>query len=385
MEPQNEGFEYETTATFFGQIAGGLEEYGARELAALGAEEITPAYRGVQFRADKETLYRVNYESRLFSRFLAPVLRFSAASTTQLYEQAQHIAWQRLMRLDDTFAITANVSHSKITHSQYAALKLKDAIVDQFRSKTGRRPNVDKENPDVAFNLYIEKNQAVVSFDTSGGPLHRRAYRKAQGLAPMQETLAAAIVQLTEWDGETRLLDPMCGSGTLLAEAVMQHCRIPAGYLRRRFGFESMPDFDPELWQKVRDQADSKIRPLRKKLIFGSDKDAIAIKMAKRNLASLPGGENVALMQQDFRRLPELKGITIVTNPPYGIRMGESDEVRGLYRRFGDFLKQRCTGSTAWIFCGDRSLVPAIGLRTSRKIPLKAAALDGRLVKLELY
>ena len=378
-------YHYQETPRFFAQIAGGTEDLGAKELSELGAHDVMTAYRGVYFNADPATLYRINYCSRLVTRVLAPLTSFGCHNPDYLYRRARDLDWTDFLSLDDTFAVFANVSNSKIRHSQYAALRVKDAIVDQFRDRTGRRPDVDARDPDVWINLYIENNYATISLGASGGSLHRRGYRSAAGEAPMQETVAAAIIRLTGWDGERPLYDPMCGSGTLLAEALMHVCRIPSGYLRDPFGFEALPDFDPEVWAEVKQAADARIRPLPEGLIAGSDRDAEAVAAARENLDALPYGGRVELAVRDYRAIQRLNDVTIVTNPPYGLRMGRVDEMGDFFRELGDFLKQRCTGSKAYIYVGDPALLKKVGLRASWKKPLVSGALEGRLGKYELY
>lgn len=377
--------QYQQNPRYFAQIAGGLEELGQLELTELGALDVLPAYRGVYFTADQATLYRINYCSRLVTRIIAPLLTFQCHSTRYLYKTAREIPWDDFFSPDHTFAIFAHVSNSKIRHSQYAAQVLKDAIADYFRDKLGRRPNVERITPDLWFNLFIDNDKATIGLDTSGGSLHRRGYHTATIEAPMQETLAAAIIRLTQWDGSKPIYDPMCGSGTLLSEALMYHCRIPPGFLRQRFGFEFAPDFNSNLWQSVKNQADQGIRDLPFELIAGSDIASTAIAAASRNLKNLPHGEQVSLQLRDFRTLDNLADRIIVCNPPYGIRQGESTVVKALLKDFGDFLKQKCKLATAFIYLGDRTLIPNIGLKPAWKKPLVNGALDGRLIKLELY
>lgn len=378
-------YKYQEHPRYFAQVAGGLEEIGSAEIASLGAKEVAPAYRGLYFDADAATLYRINYESRLLTRVLAPLTSFSCHNPDYLYRTLLEVNWSDFMDVDDTFAVFANVSNSKIRHSKYAALRVKDAIVDQFRERTGRRPNVDTINPSVWFNLYIENNHATLSIDTSGGSLHRRGYRVESTSAPMQETVAAAIIHMTEWDGETPLYDPMCGSGTLLAEALMHVCRIPAGYLRPPFGFAALPDFDAGLWKRVKKEADAKMRALPKGLISGSDQDAAAVQAARTNLARLPSGDNVRVDVASMFDLEGFKDTTLVMNPPYGKRMSREDQAKRLMKSIGDFLKQRCTGSTAYMYVGERSLLKSVGLRQTWKRELVSGAFDGRLAKYELY
>ena len=378
-------FEYQKTNHYFAQIASGIEESGKNELRELGAENPQLAHRGIYFNADRATLYRINYQSRLLSRVLAPMLKFGCHSTRYLYNKASEIEWDQFFTPEHTFAVFANVSNSQIKHSQYAALKLKDAIADYFREKYGKRPNVKRINPDVWISLHIENDLATISWDTSGGALHRRGYRIDAVEAPMQETLAAAIIRLSGWDGSTPLYDPFCGSGTLLAEALMNFCRIPAGYLRKRFGFEFLPDFEAKIWEKVKKEADSDIRDLPEGLISGSDISSQAIKIAQQNLKRLPQGEKINIGVKDFRQIESLGNSTIVCNPPYGIRMKSTNEMSELYKTLGDFLKHHCKNARAFIYFGDRNLIPAIGLKPSWKKPLRNGGLDGRLARFEIY
>ena len=378
-------YQYHQAGCYFAQIADGLKEAGAEEIAQLGAEDVRPEFSGIHFRADKSTLYRVNYLTRLLSRCLAPLISFACPDADTLYRKAKQIRWEEFFRQGNTFAVSANVSDSAISHSQYAALRLKDAVADYFREKTGRRPDVSPRNPDIGLNLYIRNDEAVISLDISGGALHRRGYREETVAAPMQETVAAAVIRFSEWDGSVPLYDPLCGSGTLLCEALMHYCRIPAGIFRDRFGFEFLPDFDEAVWQQVKNDADGHIRELPQGLIAGSDVSAEAVGAARTNLMGLHFGNNVGVARADFRKLPALEGHVIVTNPPYGIRIGADDNLAAFYKDLGDFLKQKCKGSSAFVYFGEREYIKKIGLKTSWKIPIKAGGLDGRLVKYEMY
>lgn len=378
-------YQYQHTHRYFAQIAHGLEEEGARELTELGATNVEPAYRGLYFDADTPVFYRIHYGARLPTQILAPLLTFDCHSDRYLYKTVRSIDWSDFLSPEATFAVFANVAHSKITHSKYAALRVKDAVVDQFRERFGRRPSIDTRDPDLWVALYLANNRAVVSIATSGGSLHRRLYRTASVEAPMQETVAAAVIRYAEWDGAQPLYDPMCGSGTLLSEALMHYCRIPAGHLRPRFGFERLPDFDAATWQQVRQEMDARIRPLPPGLVAGSDVSREAVDAAARNQANLPSGKNVTLAVRDFRSIPGLKDHVIVCNPPYGIRLGRGADLGGLYRDLGDFLKRRCTGSAAYVYFGDRAWMKHIGLRPAWKKPLVNGALEGRLAKFELY
>jgi putative N6-adenine-specific DNA methylase len=378
-------FAYQKTNRYFAQTADGVTDLACRELSTLGAKDVQPAFRGLYFNADNQTLYRVNLASSLCSRITAPLLLFDCHSTNYLQQTAAKIPWHLLLNEDQTFAITATVVNSSINHSQYAALCLKDVIVDYFRDRCGKRPSIDRRTPDLWLDLHIDKNKATISIDTSGGSLHRRGYRTESMEAPMQETLAATIIKLSEWDGDRPLIDPMCGSGTLLGEALLHYCRIPAAFQRLRFGFMALPDFDAELWEKVLDDAEAQVRALPLGLINGSDIDDKAITMARVNLAGLPNGDSITLTTLPFQKIDSIKNATIVCNPPYGIRLKNKEQAVALIEDFGNFLKHRCTGSTAYIYLGKRELLKAVGLHPSWKKPLKSGGLDGVLAKYELY
>jgi len=378
-------FAYQEDGRFFAQVARGLEELACAELKELGADEIEIAGGGLHFRCDAAGLYRINYRSRLVTRVLAPLAVFPCPSDQALYEAARALDWEALLTPENTFAVFANVWDSRITHSHFAALRLKDAIADHFRENSGRRPDVDTEHPDVWISLNIRQDRAVISLDTSGGSLHRRGYRVQSVPAPLQETLAAALVRLSGWQGERPLVDPMCGSGTILAEAYMQYCRIPAAFKKEKFGFATMPDFAPQTWEEVRRTSDAERREMPEQLIRGSDSDRQAIDAARHNLREIPGTRGVPLERKDFRDLPGITGATIICNPPYGIRVGELEETRLLYKEFGDFLKQRCQGSTAYVLCGNLELIRSIGLKPTRRFPLFNGPIECRLLKIEIY
>lgn len=378
-------YSYQKSNRYFAQIADSMEELGVKELEDMGAEDVQSTFRGVYFNADKAALYRINYTSRLITRILAPLMTFDCHSTKYLYKTAREIDWCSLFNLNQTFAIFANVSNSGITHSQYAALCLKDAIVDTFRDEFGERPNVEPHYPDIWINLHIRNDTATISLETSGGSLHRRGYRKQAQEAPMQETVAAAIVEMSGWSGETPLYDPMCGSGTLLCESLIKYAGVPTGYFRNNYGFEFLPDFDEKIWKDLKRSIDKGIKPLKANLINGSDISLKAIKAAKLNVKSFKDGHAINLRTVDFRDLDPIENSTIICNPPYGIRMGDQHDVAKLVKDFGDFLKQKCKGSTAYVYFGNRELLKKVGLRSTWKKPLKNGGLDGRVAKFEMY
>ncbi|MDX9787807.1 MAG: class I SAM-dependent RNA methyltransferase [Desulfobacterales bacterium] len=356
------------------------------ELRRLGATRVKAEYRGASFSADPAVLYGINYQSRLVTRVLAPLVSFTCDDRDDIYRAGKSVDWVKFLPVDGTFAIFSNVSgNDQITHSNFASLCLKDAVADYYTSRFGIRPNVEKLVPDMWVSLHVEKTRGLISVDTSGGSLHRRGYRQESVAAPMQEILAAAMVTLSGWRGERPLYDPMCGSGTLLCEAMMAYCRMPSGYLRKKFGFTRLPDFDRRLWDQVKRTADQAIRPLPPGLVAGSDVDRGAIRAAEKNRSLLPGGKEIKVIQRDFNDLNGLENNVILCNPPYGIRMQHPDDLGEFYKGMGDFLKQRCKGSSAFIFIGNREMIKRVGLKPSWKRPMKNAGLDGRLVKYELF
>ncbi len=376
---------YQKTNQYFGQLASGAEALGEAELRELGATRIKPGYLGCYFCADQRTMYDIVYKTRIFTRILAPLISFDCHSDKYLYRTAQQIDWTGFLTLTKTFAITANVANSNIRNSKYAGQILKDAIVDQFRDKTGERPNVDTRFPDLQLNLYIHQNKARISVDLGGGSLHKRGYRSQSVEAPMQETLAAAIIRLSEWNGERPLYDPFCGSGTLLIEAFMKAGHVPAAYLRPKFGFLRLPDFDAAVWNQVKTRANNETVDVPDDLIKGSDISADAVKAVRANRDTLPEIGTIKVRRADFHDLEGFSNTTIVTNPPYGIRLGDADKTARLLGDFGDFLKQKCTGSTAFVYYGEKALVKKLGLKPEWKHELRAGGLDGMLCRYELY
>ncbi len=380
-------FEYRKHGRFFAQCARGLEELLADELCELGASAARARVRGAEFRADPHALYTIVLGSRLAGRVLAPLLTFDCHSDRYLYTTARKVDWDAFLSPQRTFAIVANVARSKIDHSQFAAQRLKDAVVDHFRESCGERPSVDRRDPDVWLNLHINNDRAVISLDVSGGALHRRGYRIESVDAPLQETLAAAVLRLSGWRGKGPLIDFMCGSGTFLAEAWLQISKTPPGWLKAGDAPSPacMPDFDSALWAQILGEARDAFRPPEPGLVSGSDLDGEAVRASRVNLAVLPGGEKLRIVRSDFRDVDVPEGATLIVNPPYGVRLKTRSEVEVLYKELGDHLKRNCRGATAWILCGDIELVKKIGLRPKRRIPFWNGGLECRLVELDLY
>lgn len=378
-------YKYQKTKRYFAQCADDIKDLAESELKSFGAENTKQSYCGIYFYAERESVYRINYCSALVTRVLAPLVSFACSSDDYLYKTALRINWEEFITSGDTFAVFASVTQSAITHSHFAALRVKDAIADYFRQKYGKRPSVDTEHPDIWINVHIEQNEAVISVDTSGGSLHRRGYRVQSVLAPMIETLAASIIRLSEWDCKRPLYDPFCGSGTILCEAFLKATNKPPGILRDTFGFQKLPDFDIETWLDVQNKARAKIKPLPAGLIAGSDKNNLAIKATYQNLDRIDTKGIIKVKREDVFKIDNLENMVIVCNPPYGIRLNDEEDLSTFYKSIGDFLKQRCKGSTAYIYFGDRKYIKNMGLRSTWKKELSNGGLDGRLVKYDLY
>jgi len=378
-------YDYQQSRRYFVQVADDIKDIAEEELLELGAAELSHSYRGIYINADLESLYRINLQSRLINRVLAPLKTFDCHSDSYLYQVGKQIRWEDFLNPEQTLAVFSSVTQSNINHSKYAALRLKDAIVDYFRERGGKRPSIDTRNPDLWLNVYIEKNVATISVDTSGGSLHRRCYRMESTQAPMSETLAASIIRYAGWDGQTPLYDPFCGSGTLLCEAYLAATKTPPAYRRSKFGFERLPEFDEEVWAKVKKEAEKRVQPVSNNFIQGSDIDSKVVETAKKNSAVIDPMTQIKIIQKDIFQIEKLEDTTIVCNPPYGIRMEHKSDLSAFYKKLGDFLKQRCTHSTAYIYFGDRKYIKHIGLKSSKKWILSNGGLDGRLAKYVMY
>ena len=384
-------YEYQKNQKYYAQVTGSIEKHAAQELTALGAKVLSEEYRGIRFSLNetaspKETLYKILYCSRLIQRILAPLMSFQCHSEKYLYQQAKNIDWTEIFDLSKSFTIITNVHNSHIDNSLYAGQILKDAICDKFKEKYDQRPNFKTKDGDVVFSLYIAENWATISYDVSGTSMHKRGYRTIGNQAPLQETIAATIVKLAGWTNtqQNTLHDPMCGSATILAEALMEYCQIPAGYLRTHTALKNMPDYDKQIWENIVQTENDKIIPLPKNTISGSDIDPNSVEIAKTNLKKLPFGECINIFTADFKDLPQKENMTIICNPPYGVRIGKNENIIKLYNEIGDFLKQKCKNSEAYILCGKKELIPALRLRAHWKKTLKNGNIETKLVKIML-
>ncbi len=376
---------YEKESQYFAQVAESIKDIAIKELKHFGAYDLQAVFRGVWFKASKKDFYRINYFARLVSRILAPLVRFECHDKDQLYKAAKKIRWEEFFTPKKTFSIVANVAESEITHSNFAGLRVKDAIADYFRDRTNKRPSVDSKEPFIIINIHIHQNFATLAIDASGGPLHKRGYREESVSAPMQETVAASIIKLSQWDGTIPFYDPMCGSGTLLCEALMEYCKVPAQVFRTWFGFERLPDFDAGLWEQIKKDAKDNLRELKKDMIAGSDISKHSVLATKTNIMGLHFGGKINIEQRDFQEIESLENNLIVANPPYGIRMGREQNLNKFYQNLGLFLKNRCKKSTAFIYFGEPKYIKKLPLAPSWKRPLRIGGLDGKLVKYELF
>ncbi len=371
---------------YFATTAKGLEEVLADELTALGVQDVTPSPGGVAFTGRLRDGYRACLWLRTANRVLHPVGTFPCASEEALYAGVHAITWEDYLTPQMTLAVDANLRDSAITHSRFAALKTKDAIVDRLRQRFGRRPDVNPKAPDLRVNLHLVRNTCTVSLDLAGRGLHRRGYRSDAPVAPLKETLAAGIVALSGWDRQSPFVDPMCGSGSLPIEAALLSGTIAAGLLAADFGFQRWPDYNPALWQELLDEAEQTRRPVPDGRIFGSDRDRKVIEGARRNGRNAGLEKSIRWSQTDFGRLePPAPQGTLICNPPYGERLGEEQQLVPFYRKIGDTLKQRWTGWTAWILAGNPTLAKQIGLKPSRRIVLFNGPIECRLLKFTLY
>ncbi|SDS28972.1 THUMP domain-containing class I SAM-dependent RNA methyltransferase [Christiangramia echinicola] len=362
----------------------GFESILAKELLDLGAMEIKEGNRMVSFVGDLGFMYKANLCLRTAIKVLKPYESFRANNEQELYDNIKKLPWEKFLAEDGSLAIDSAVHSEIFTHSQYVALKTKDAIVDRFREKYGKRPDVDLDFPDLRINIHIENNFCNVSFDSSGDSLHKRGYRSATNIAPINEVLAAGMLLMSGWDGQCDFLDPMCGSGTIPIEAAMIACNIPPNLNRKEFAFEKWSDWDEDLYEKIEESALKKVRDFHFK-IKGFDKAPSAVMKAKENVKNANLSDFVEIKQQSFfESEKENEGyLHMLFNPPYGERL--EIDIEDFYGKIGDTLKQNYPGTHAWFIATNFDAIKSVGLRASRKIKLFNGPLEGRLLKYVLY
>ena len=363
----------------------GFEAVLAKELRDLGAQNVREGVRSVSFKGDKGFMYKANLALRTALRILVPVFEFAANSEEELYRKLNQLPWDRFLDADATLAVSSTVFGNTFKHSHYVTLRTKDAIVDYFRTKEHKRPNVDVRHPDVLFHIHIHENQCVVSLDSSGESLHKRGYRSETNIAPINEVLAAGLILMAGYSGSVHFIDPMCGSGTLLIEAAMIACNIPPGIHRQEFGFEKWKDFDAELLALIHGSLLKRVRNASHEII-GFDKAPSAIRKSSENIANASLQEFIRLERKNFFTEPKpVEGDALVLfNPPYGERL--NIDVVQFYGQIGDSLKQNYPQTTAWIISSDFDQgIKSIGLRSSRKVKVFNGKLECRFVKYEMY
>lgn len=369
--------------TIIAKTLSGLEQALAAELQEIGipAEVLS---RAVRFTGTLETLYRVNYCSRLALRFLKQICTFPVQKQEDLYDKISEVHWEQFLTADQTLAIDAVLGETIFTNSLFVAQRSKDAIADRFRRIFGKRPSVNLEDPDLRINIHLRKEECTVSLDSSGHSLHKRGYRKRTWEAPLSEVLAAGLINLSGWDRNTPLYDPMCGSGTIPMEAAMLASGTPAGFFRDSFAFMKWAGFDGALWDRIKSEADAGIKPLTVP-VHGSDKARQAIHAAKINTQRNHPGSGIRFTVSNFHATkPPFKSGMMLMNPPYDERI-QLDDTIAFYRSLGDTLKHLYAGWQAWIISSDLKALKFVGLKPSRKIPLYNGPLECRFERYDLY
>ncbi|MBR6175996.1 MAG: RNA methyltransferase [Bacteroidales bacterium] len=368
---------------FVAKTYAGMEEILKEELTALGATNCQIGTRAVEFEGDMAMMYRANYFCRYALRILWQVHEFTFRDNKQFYEQIFKFPAERLMDADNTLAFSVTMSGSMFRTPLFAAQLAKDAVCDRFRDKFDQRPSVDKESPDVQFHLHIYNNHAALFLNSSGESLHKRGYRVSTHPAQISEVVAAAMIKLSGWHGECDLIDPMCGSGTILIEAAMQALNIPAGFFREHYGFERWKNFDHRLWQRVTDEAD--IHDDVPVNFYGSDISARFLGMAEANVKAARLSDFIRLFRKAMRDTqPKRTPATLIFNPPYGERL-DMEEIDNFYKEIGDTLKQNYAGCTAFIISSNMQAIKHIGLHPSKKTPLYNGALECKFLRYDLY
>jgi putative N6-adenine-specific DNA methylase len=366
----------------------GLEPLLEEELKELGCKETQQGFCGVYAVVpDTSGIYHLNYNSRIATRVLLPLTKFGCRNKEDLYRATQEIDWTRFFKRPFTFAIDANVDHPMIRNSLFAAQVVKDAICDQLVEKTGTRPSVQLKSPDLQLNLYLTHNNGVLSFDTSGDPLHKRGYRQEGGEAPLRETLAAALLKMANYSSSDVLIDPCCGSGTFLIEsALMASCTAP-GTFRKKWGFFLLPYFKQEEWLKVKIASDEKRIPLVKDHFFGIEINKNTQRICLSNLRATGLHASINVIQGDFNDIePAVTPNFLIANPPYGRRLEDEESLIPLYRSLGDFMKRKLAKpSRAFVLTGSMPLSKEIGLAAKRRYVIDNGGVESRFLEFDIF
>lgn len=361
----------------------GLEDILAQELTELGANNVEKGCRVVTFSGDKALMYKANFHLRTAIRVLKPIKHFTASSADDVYNGVQDIDWSEYIGEGKTFTVDSVVYSDSFSNSRFVTYKVKDAIVDQFREKTGKRPNISVSDPDVRINVHISDHDATVSLDSSGDSLHRRGYRQEAVEAPLNEVLAAGMIMMTGWRGETDFIDPMCGSGTLAIEAALIAKNMAPGLFRKEYAFEKWADFDADLFDEIYND-DSQEREFEHH-IYGYDIDFKAVNMATDNVKAAGLSDAVSIAQQDFRDFQgHSEKAIIVTNPPYGERIS-TPNLMETYKMIGERLKHAFKEGEAWILSYREECFQQIGLKPSQKVPLYNGSLECEFRKYSIF
>jgi len=365
--------------TFFG-----FEDILAQELRVLGAQNVEQGVRMVSFSGDTGFMYKANLSLRTALKILKPIKTFKVFDEESLYKGVKSIDWSEILFANQTFVVDATVYSEAFNNSLFVVLKSKDAIVDQFREQFGKRPSIDKQHPDIRIHVHIQKDVCTVSLDTSGESLHHRGYRTSTNIAPINEVLAAGILLLSGWRGQTHFLDPMCGSGTFLVEAAMIACNIPPNINRREFAFEKWRDWDEDLFDKIEESLLNKIKDFPYRIV-GYDKAPSAVRKSRENVRNANLEEYIDIEQQDFFKTEkETEGpLHMVFNPPYGERL--DIDLERFYREIGDTFKRSYPQTEAWFITGNVEALKYVGLKTTRRIKLFNGKIESRLVKYDIY
>lgn len=361
----------------------GLEPVLAKELTQLGANNVQIGRRMVSFTGDKEMMYRANFQLHTAIRILKPIAKFKARSADEVYEEVKKIDWSKYIEKGKTFSVDSVVYSEEFRNSRFVTYKVKDAIVDQFRENTGTRPNISVSNPDIRLNIHIAEADATLSLDSSGESLHRRGYRQESVEAPLNEVLAAGMILMTGWRGETDFIDPMCGSGTLLVEAALIAHNMSPGIFRKEFAFEKWPDFDAELFDTIYND-DTQEREFTHH-IYGYDIDMKAVNTARLNVRAAGLSKDITIENADFKDFtqPKEKSLLVV-NPPYGERIS-TPNLLNTYKMIGERLKHAFMGNEAWVLSYREECFEAIGLKPSIKIPVYNGSLECEFRKYAIF
>jgi putative N6-adenine-specific DNA methylase len=354
-------------------------------MKSLGARDVEIGRRAVTFQGDLGFMYKANFRSRFALHILKPIKTFVAANEEAYYARIRSFAWEKLIKPEQTIAIRVALNSQTFRHSHFMAMKAKDAIVDRIRDKAGERPNVDTANPDIPIHIYIHRELATISLDSSGDSLHKRGYRQITGQAPLNEVLAAGLVELSEWDITTPFYDGMCGSGTLAIEAAIKGLSMPPGIFRRQgYAFEKWSDFDADLYEKIVESSLERIADIKLE-IHASDVSSNVISKAKKNIYNAELEDEIEVSVCDFLELkPIQKRGTLILNPPYGERMDKED-IDELYKNLGDAFKQHWKGFACFIFSGNLTALKKVGLKSTSKIELYNGSIDCRLARFDIY